>query len=132
MGEPHTIGVQVRFADTDAQGHINNTSYSAYAEVGRLEMLRTMGEHVSNMILASLTIDFRRQVSFLDTVRVDSWVRKVGNSSFELAQGIYANDQLAADVSSVIVSFDYASQKSRALAPDMREALARYILPAGR
>ena len=131
MAERHSIDIQVRFADSDAMGHINNTCYAAYAEVARLDLLAAVGEQVSNMILASLTIEFRKQVSFTDAVRVETWVKKVGNSSFELAQEIFANDQLAAEVRSVIVQFDYASQKSRALGPDMREALGRYILPAG-
>jgi acyl-CoA thioester hydrolase len=117
----------MRFGDTDALGHVNNASFAAYAEVARLEFLRSFGRTVSSLILASLYVDYRRQVEFGDAVHVDSWVEKLGRSSFTIAQTIFANGERAADIRSVIVHFDYASNASQPLPPDMRGELESYL-----
>jgi acyl-CoA thioester hydrolase len=123
--------IQVRFADTDALGHINNASYATYAEMARLDFLQTIGEPVQRLILANLAIDFRRQVLATDRVHVMSWIEKIGTSSMTVSHTIFANDERAADVRSVVVYFDYATQRSMALTATMRERLAAYIKPEG-
>ena len=60
----HRTPIQVRFADTDAQGHLNNGSFAIYAETARLAFFRDLGSAVGSLILAHLAIDFRRQVRF--------------------------------------------------------------------
>ena len=123
----HRTDVQVRFADTDALGHINNASFATYAEMARLQFLSTFGESVQRMILANLVIDFRRQVLATDEVHVDSWVERLGNSSMSIAHTIYANGERAADVKSVVVYFDYASSKAMPLTDEMRRGLEGYV-----
>src|ERR1700759_414874 len=123
----HRTDVQVRFADSDALGHINNASFATYAEMARLQFLSTLGESVQRMILANLTIDFRRQVLATDTVHVDSWVERLGTSSMGIAQPIFGNGARAADIKSVVVYFDYASSKAMPLTEAMRQGLEPYL-----
>jgi acyl-CoA thioester hydrolase len=119
--------IQVRFADTDALGHINNGSFASYAEVARLEFMLRLGRAVGSLILANLTIDFRRQVKFGETITVDTWVESLGTSSIRLVQLIRANEERAAEVKSVVVHFDYAAGTSLPLTPEMRAALEPFI-----
>ena len=123
----HRVDVQTRFGDTDALGHVNNAAFASYAELGRLEFLATLGNSVTSLILANLTIDFRRQVKFRDAVSIDTWVRRLGTSSMELAQAVWANGELAADIRTVTVHFDYAAGRAHPLTDAMREALAPYV-----
>lgn len=125
--QTHRTNVQVRFADSDALGHINNASFATYAEMARLEFLSTLGESVQRMILANLVIDFRRQVQVTDDVYVDSWVEKLGNSSMSIAHTIFANGERAADITSVVVYFDYASSKAMPLTKEMRDGLQPFV-----
>ena len=120
----HRTDVQLRFADTDALGHVNNASFATFAEIARLDFLQRLGGSVRSLILASLHLDFRRQIKLGDSVYVETWVEKVGSSSVTLTQRVCANGENAADVKSVVVYFDYANQKSRPLTDDMRAALA--------
>lgn len=120
----------MRFGDTDALGHVNNARFAAYAEVARLEFLRRLGKSVTSLILASLSIDFRRQVSFDEQLYVTTWVDRLGTSSITLGQSIFAGGELAADVRSVVVHFDYAIAKSQPLTDDIRERLVPYIKSA--
>ncbi len=123
MANPHRTEIQVRFGDTDALGHVNNAAFAAYAELGRLEFLKQLGKHVTDLILATLYIDYRRQVQYDDRVHVDTWVESLGTSSMTLRQSVSANDQLAADVKSVVVHFDYKTGKPMPLTDEMRAML---------
>ena len=131
MSDPsqiHRVQIQVRFGDTDALGHVNNASFAAYAEVARLDFLTLFGKSVRSLILASLYIDFRRQVRFDEAVRVETRVERIGTSSITLGQTVFAGDERAADVRSTVVYFDYTAGKSRQLTADMRDSVAPYVV----
>jgi acyl-CoA thioester hydrolase len=123
----HRVKIQVRFGDTDALGHVNNASFASYAEVARLDFLACLGGSVRSLILASLYVDFRRQVRFDEQVHVDTLIERIGTSSITLAQTVFAADERAADVRSTVVYFDYAKGKSRELTPEMRESLLPFV-----
>jgi len=123
----HRTDIQVRFADTDAQGHLNNGSYAIYAETARLAFFRDLGNGVGSLILAHVAIDFRRQVRFGAAVAVDTWVERIGTTSATLLHAIRADGDVAADVRSVVVRFDYETQRPAAWSEAMRQALLAYV-----
>ena len=123
----HRTEIQMRFSDTDALGHLNNGSYAIYAETARLALLGELGASFRSLILAHLSIDFRRQVMFGERVEVETVVTKLGTTSITLEQVVRANGEAAAEVRSVVVLFDYASQRPRPLPADARAQLAPYL-----
>lgn len=124
----HTTVVQMRFADTDALGHVNNGSYVVYVETGRLEFLKLLGGAVRSLILAHLSVDFRRQVTFGAAIAVDTWVERIGTSSVTLRQHVRADGVMAAEARSVVVYFDYEAQRPRPWTDALRAALARHLI----
>ena len=126
----HHTDVQMRFADTDALGHVNNGSFVLYAETARLQFLADLGTEVASLILAHLAIDFRRQVLFGERIVVDSWIERIGTSSVTILHAIRAGDAVAAEVRSVVVSFDYEAQRARPWTDAMREALGSFVAAA--
>ena len=128
---PHRVEIQVRFGDTDAMGHLNNTSFASYAEAGRLAFVAMFGEVVQSLILAHMAIDFRRQVRFGESVAVETHVERVGTTSITLHQRILADGSVAADVKSVVVYFDYASATAQPVSDALRAAMAPYTAVSG-
>jgi acyl-CoA thioester hydrolase len=122
-----TVPIQLRFGDTDKLGHVNNAAYASFAEVGRLELLRSLGIEAPSVILARQAIDFRRQVALGDECSITSSVVEVGNTSITLSQVLRANGLVAADFEVIIVWFDYEAQRP-ARVPDA----VRAVLTAGR
>jgi acyl-CoA thioester hydrolase len=118
----------MRFGDTDAYGHVNNAAFAAYAEVARLDFLRCLGKSVRSLVLASLSSDFRRQLSYGEAVYVDTWVERFGRTSITLAQSIHGDNKLAADIRSVVVYVDYDSGNATELPSEIRDALAAFKL----
>ena len=112
--------IQVRFADTDMMGHVNNAALATWAESARMAFVHGGQPGLMSLILAHLAIDFRRQVEFGDAVEVLTSVEAIGRSSFTLRQQILAAGQVAAEVRSVMVRFDYDSQRSEPIPPGMR------------
>ncbi len=124
--------IQLRFNDTDMLGHLNNTSYALYAEQGRVAFMdefRRAGAFPEGVfvILARLELDFLRQVRYGDRVHVLTRVAKLGRTSVTLAQDIHGNDLLAARAVSVVVVFDYNTQKPVPVPERARELLEPYL-----
>ena len=120
--------IQVRFSDTDALGHLNNTAYALYAEQARVDLLGELGQR-GNLILAHIALDFLKQTRFGERVRVQTLVERVGRSSITLYQAIEAEGETVAEVRSVVVMFDFGAQKSVPVPDALREALGRYARP---
>lgn len=123
----HRTDVQVRFADTDALGHINNAAFATYAEIARLDFLHAIGGTVRSLILASLYVDFRRQMKVDEPIHVESWIEKLGNSSMTMIQAIFAAGERAADIRSVVVHFDYTTNRSSPIPADLRRRLEEFM-----
>src|SRR4051812_6503027 len=77
----HRTDLQMRFSDTDALGHVNNVSFAAYAETGRVEFLKRLGKAVTSLILANVSIDYRRQIQYGERIHIETWVEALGRSS---------------------------------------------------
>ena len=120
----HRSEIQVRFADTDALGHLNNASFALYAEHARLEFMRACEVDVRGLILAHLALDFRAQVRFGQAVHVTTWVEKLGTTSITLRQDVHADERVAAEVRSVVVQFDYATQRPVPISDELRLRVA--------
>jgi acyl-CoA thioester hydrolase len=123
----HRTAIQVRLGDTDSLGHIHNASYAHYAEIARFDFLLQFGELANSLILAHLAIDFRREIVFGEAVHVETRVERLGRTSVTLQQNIVAGDQLAAEVRSVVVLFDYDRRSPQTLSATLREQLTPYL-----
>lgn len=123
MTQAFRTDIQVRFNDTDAFGHLNNTAFALYAEQARVDFLSQPNGDRSGLILAHIALDFRQQVRWGEAVYVLTTVEKIGNSSVTLKQEVYADDVLAVEVRSVVVFFDYAAQKPKTIPDALRAKL---------
>lgn len=117
----------MRFNDTDALGHLNNTSYALYAEQGRVDFLDQFRGEGVYLILAHISLDFLKQVRFRDAVFVLTRIAKVGRTSVTLEQEVYGNGDLAARVRSVVVMFDYKAQTPVPIPASVRAQLTPYL-----
>lgn len=122
----HNIDIQMRFADTDALGHVNNASFVLYAETARLSFLGVLGTNVRSLILAHLAIDFRKQVRFGEAISVATRVEKIGTTSVTLLQTVIVRETVAADIRSVVVSYDYEGQRATPWSAESRALLEEY------
>jgi acyl-CoA thioester hydrolase len=130
---PVVIELPVQWGDEDAFGHVNNTVYLRWCESARVIYLQRVGLWQSERkdavgpILANISCDFKRAVTFPDTVRIGARVVRIGNSSLQMDHVIVseAAGAVAATAESTIVAFDYHRKETTRLPDEIRDAIAR-------
>jgi acyl-CoA thioester hydrolase len=128
---PVTIDIAVAWGEMDSFQHVNNTVYLRWAESARIEyfarvgLLERRGLDGVGPILARHATDYRRPVTFPDTVRVGVGVSRIGGSSFTMDYRITSLAQGAevASADSVIVLVDYGTGKSTPVDAGLRAAI---------
>jgi acyl-CoA thioester hydrolase len=128
--QSHHTPIHVRFADTDALGHVNNASFAQYAEAARLDFFKQLGVDVTSIILARLAIDFRSQVRYGDALHVETQIERLGRSSINLLQLVLAGDQVVAEMRTVVVLFDYDQRRPQEIPASLRQQLSVYTVPS--
>jgi acyl-CoA thioester hydrolase len=126
----HTVQTTVRFADTDARGHVNNALYLTYCEIGRLHYWTdvtgepfTNPDEVESLILAEARITYRAPAFYSDVITIQTRASRIGHSSFTLEHRLLATvpgagSRLVAVSDSILVRYDYADAASVPL-PDV-------------
>jgi acyl-CoA thioester hydrolase len=131
----HTTPIEVRFADVDAFGHVNNAKYLTYFEQARVKYFNDIVDWTydwskEGIILAKADIDFIKPIRFRDEIAVFTRCSRLGNKSFDLQYQIMSYDDgeeiLMADCTTVMVAFDYVQKKSIAVPEEWKDALMKY------
>jgi acyl-CoA thioester hydrolase len=117
----HVHAIEVRFADTDAMGHVNNALYHTYVETARTRYLEVvldepvrLGVHGElSFILAEARMVYRSPAYYGETLSVETRMTRIGRSSMSAEHRITAPDshvgraRLVAVCESVLVHYDY-------------------------
>ena len=111
MPETHSIPVEVRFADLDAYGHVNNAVYFTYFETARtrLFMDRFLAYQQKGLLLlvARAECDYQKPIGLDDQVIIDLAIERVGRSSFDIAYTMHDGaGKTYAVARTVMVCFD--------------------------
>ncbi len=106
----HWYDVELRYNDTDRQGHVNNVAFVTFCEQGRADFLLGAGAPAlpegASFVLARICVDYLREVFWPGTVSVGTGVLGVGRSSMRLAQGLFVGEACVAVAVNVIVLVD--------------------------
>ena len=103
--QAHRTAIQLRFADVDAMGHVNNARYAEFLEVARMDMSLSLGIQgdENHSMLARLELDYVREIRLGQDVFIESLVERVGNSSWTVAARFVADNVPCAFARSVQV-----------------------------
>jgi len=125
------IEVPLRWADMDAMAHLNNTIYFRLMEEARIRWFHEIGFSTlptsQAPILAHVSCDFLRAMTYPGVARVTQTITKVGRSSVEMALAIERTDEPGTQYAtgrSVIVWFDYVSNKAQPWPEAVRAVIA--------
>ncbi len=137
----HRYQVEVRLSDTDAMGHVNNARYLTYVEIARVAYYEQvigqplpLGYHGAEegMILAEVTMTYRAQAYFGETLTVESRVDRIGTTSFVMSHRItapesrYGPARLVATSVGTLVSYDYGTDRPIPVPDEWRRAIAAF------
>lgn len=113
-----------RFCETDALGHINNTTFPIWCEAARQPIFEIFNPEQAitkwNLIVASFQINFIKPCFFPNEVNIQTQLLDIKRSSFIVHQLIKQNSAEVAEMTTVMVHYDFNSQRSQIIPDDIR------------
>lgn len=105
-----------RFADMDALQHLNNIASAVYCETARADFFQQkLGHDFSariNWMLANINITYLAPVSYPNEIMIGTSIKKIGQSSLTLQQGLFCEEGCFATAETVLVRADLETGKS--------------------
>jgi acyl-CoA thioester hydrolase len=133
-GEVHWTDDVLRFRDTDANGHVNNTVFSVLFESGRVDLIRgRLTPHLGPdtfFVIARLAVDFRAELHYPGAVRTASWIEALGRTSVRFGQEILCEGAVAARAESTCVLLDRATRRPTPIEGAARTAAEALLRPS--
>lgn len=119
----------IRFADIDMMGHVNNSVYLTYFEQARMKFMLDITPQPwswihQGIVVARNEINYRKPVFLGDNLSVEVEAIELGTSSFTLLHTIFREDEICSDCKSVMVCFDYEKGTKIEMPEIWRNALA--------
>lgn len=142
------LPVELRWADTDQYGHINNVAFVRYAEEARIRAFGLPDQPQSAdprrepPVLAQLgtdtftitggqRIEYVRELPYRgQSVLTEVWLSRIGSRSLDMDCRIVDEDDVEYAIVTVgLVIMDVASRRPRPLTEDETSRLRRYLGP---
>ncbi len=121
---------KIRYVDT--QGHVNNSVFSSFLETGRVEILYNAEHPIlapeSSFVIASLKLDFIKEIVWPGNVEIGTGVMKIGNSSIILFQKLFQNGLCVAKAETVIVQVHNEKKARSPLTEDAKNVLSQWLI----
>jgi len=112
----HHYEFKTRWKDIDSFGHVNNAVFLTYIEDARIMYFKrwNITEKKKSLIVASIKIDYLRQIEHPSKLIVGQKISRIGNSSFDIQSSIFLDNDPKPAANSVVtcVCFDYEKSKS--------------------
>ena len=129
----HTTPIQLRFNDFDALGHVNNSVYFSFYDLGKTSYFdevvpgATSSKEVG-VVIANIQVSFLLSVYPGENVAVETAVVEIGNKSFKLLQQLIDVDtkDVKCICQTVMVCFDAKTKSSHPISDEWRKAMADF------
>ena len=128
----YQLPIRVVFRDIDFYRHVNNAVYITWMETARIDYCKVVFDRPlgakTNVIMASQTFNYEKQVEYDDRLIVGCRCSRIGNKSLDLTYEIYRGDERVGHGVSTLVAFDYAANASTVVPEEWRRKLCEYEL----
>jgi acyl-CoA thioester hydrolase len=126
--------VQIRYADLDAQWHVNNARFLTILEQARLSYIRQLGLWDGKsfldlgLIVADVHIAYKAPIELEEEVQVALRVDRIGNKSMTMINEIRnAKDgSLKAQAEVVMVTYDFHSKATIPVPESWRKTITEF------
>jgi len=119
----------LRFADVDANGHINNGAFLQLLENARVSYMRAVvrsGLPHFRVVVGRLEVDFKRQMFYPGRATACARLLEVQARKCVIGHGLFDGDgNCTAVLKAIMVSLDEATHRSTPFSPAVRAALER-------
>ncbi len=121
---PFVTPIQVRWRDIDAKNHVNNATIVTYLETARTELWRQRfgGGIDIPFVVARVDVEYHRQITIDDDVRIGLWVEDLKGASYVFAYRIEVGGRHAVDARTLMAHIGPKGRPTR-IGTEMRATL---------
>ncbi|RZL22628.1 MAG: acyl-CoA thioesterase [Pedobacter sp.] len=125
--------IEMRFADLDMMGHVNNAIYFTYMEIGRTKYWKhaiNWDWKTTGVVIGQASIDYIAPIFLGDKINMYVRTSRIGTTSFDL-EYLIVKDENGKEVicsrgKTVCVAYDYTSKKPSPIPEKEREKMVRF------
>lgn len=101
-------------------------------ETGRVEVLYSLEFPIlsegASFVIASLKLDFLKEIKWPGRVDTGTGILKIGNSSIRIIQKLYQNEKCVANAETVVVQVDDNTGRGSPLTENAKKTLSGWLL----
>jgi acyl-CoA thioester hydrolase len=97
---PHTIDVEVRYAETDQMGVVHHAAYLVWLELARTALCASSGHpypeierHGYWLMVTGVHVSYRGGARYGDTVRVAAWIERLASRLLHFGYAVTRGDE---------------------------------------
>ena len=129
----HSSPLQLRFNDIDALGHVNNSVYFTFYDLGKSRYFETVKNQSidwrkADVVIANVNADFLSPIYSYEQVAVETCCVEIGNRSFKLLQRIIntTTGEIKGICRTIMVGFDVATGVSAPISDEWKNAIRQF------
>lgn len=142
MSEPHSVStMRVRYGETDQMGVAYHANYLVWCEVGRTDLIRTLGASYAQMeaqgvrlAVAEATLRYRAPARYDDVIRVETRLERAVSRGVTFSYRMLLDEPggsgpagtLLATATTLLVAID-PNGRTRVMPAHVRETFARLL-----
>ena len=129
----HSVPVQLRFNDLDPWGHVNNSVYFTFYDLGKVKYFAAVRPQMMelreiDLVIANVNANFLLPIYLHEEIEVQTTTLSIGNKSVKLLQRIVGvkNGEVKAVCETILVGFDFKSGTTKVISDEWRKAIEAY------
>lgn len=128
-GFEFTTPIEIRFADLDAYGHVNNALFFTFLETARIKLFQQhFGAFLDSplmFLVVRAECDYRLPIELNDPLLVTVSVDQVRHSSLDFSYRLHDGEgKLFAEAKTVMVSYNPTIKKPVAIPPEIKRSFS--------
>lgn len=129
----HSVPVQIRFNDIDTLGHVNNSVYFQFFDLGKAQYFTAVkGNNMDwskvDIVVANVNCNFISPIYFSEDIAVRTQVSEIRNSSFTIIQQLINvnTGEVKCQCTTIMVGYDVAKRMSKPISQDWIDGLTEF------
>jgi acyl-CoA thioester hydrolase len=109
----HELSIRVRYAETDQMGFVHHANYLVYFEMGRIELLRSVGldyksieEKGFYLVIAQMVCKYRSPARYDDRLTLRTTLERVTAVRIDHSYLLMRDDVIVAEANSTLACVD--------------------------
>ncbi|MBR2378420.1 MAG: acyl-CoA thioesterase [Bacteroidaceae bacterium] len=129
----HSYPLQLRFNDIDSLGHVNNSVYFTFYDLGKSRYFETVKKQSidwrkADVVIANVNADFLSPIYSYEQIAVETCCIEIGNRSFKLMQRIVntTTGEVKGICRTIMVGFDVEAGVSAPISDEWKDAIRQF------